>query len=401
MMTLTAAKVRTLAESEKTGAKELEKLKAHPHKTLITILIGSNLVNIFAASLTTVVMTNYFGSAGVGIATGILTIVVLVFGEVLPKSFATTHATPMALVLAKPLYLLSILFTPIIFLLDILVNFFLKLFGGKYDNKVTDQELLALASIGAEEGSIMEHERELIENVLEFDDLKVEDVMTPRVHIDAVPVDFTLHEAAQYVIHHTHSRIPVYRETLDNIVGILSVKELLKNIQEEEDEELTLRQMELMTPLKVSHRSTVQNLFRQFKMEKTHMAIVLDEHGGTAGIATMEDLLEELVGDIEDEEDEEEEWVVDKGDGSYALSPRLALEDLEEVTGLKLNYPENKTLSYLLVDKLGALPKVGNKVQIGKWEFEIVQMWRHTILKVLARMVPNPSDAPSPESRSL
>ena len=383
LMTISPAKVRTLVEAGRPGSKYLAKLKQHHHKTLITILIGNNLVNIGAAAVTTAVMTEYFESAAVGITTGILTLVVLVFGEVVPKSLATTYAKRLSLIVAPPLYFLEFFLTPLIWLLDGLVKILLRILGTKKQKQVTEEELIAMASIGEEEGSIDEHERELIENVLEFNDIRVEEIMTPRVHMDAMPEDYDLDEAAKYVINHTHSRIPIYRETLDNIVGILSIKELLRAMKEEKDHDTyTLRQMELHKPLKVKEGLQIHDLFHQFQNRRTHMAIIIDEHGGTAGLITLEDLLEELVGEIEDEDDPEESNITELKPNLYELDGRTELDEIAELTGLELDHSEHKTVGFLITEELGCLPKKGQKVEIEDWEFKVTKMMRHTILKV-------------------
>lgn len=388
LMTLSPAKVRTLVEAKKPGANYLAKLKAQHHRTLITILVGNNLVNILAASLTTVVLAQAFGSAAVGIATGLITLVVLIFGEVVPKSMATTYAKPIACFVAPPLHFLSIVLTPVIWVLDLMINTLLRLLGTTKQKQVTDEELIAMASIGAEEGSIDEHERELIENVLEFNDIRVEEIMTPRVHVAALPEDHDLDSATEFVLHHTYSRIPVYRDTIDNIVGILSMKELLRHRHDDEEpSETTLRQVDLHKVLKVSLNTPIHELFHQFKSKKTHMAIVIDEHGGTAGLVTLEDLLEELVGDIEDEADTQEERIKEIKNGHYELSGRVELDEIHELTGLEFDYPEYKTISFLLTEKMGKLPKMGQKVRIDSWEFKVTKMWRHTILKVEAHQI--------------
>lgn len=394
-MTLTPAKVRTLTEAKAPGSWYLTKLKQHHHKTLITILVGNNFVNIAASALTTLLIADLFGSAAVGAATGVLTLVILVFGEVMPKSLATTYAKRVALMVAPPLYLLGLILTPIIYVLDVLVKIVLRALGSKKQQLVTDEELLAMATIGAEEGSIDEHERELIENVLEFDDIHVKDIMTPRVHMDAMPEEYDLEEATQFIVNKPHSRIPIYRENMDNIVGILSTKELLKQLNENEDpNEVSLRQIELKAPLKVLETAAVHDLFHQFKTRRTHMAIVMDEHGGTAGLITMEDLLEELVGNIEDEQDVQDR-VKQMEDGSYELSARVELDELEELTGLHFEHPGYKTLNFLLVEQMGKLPKKGQTVEIGDWQFKITQMYRHTILKVELRKKPGRKKNPN------
>ena len=207
--------------------------------------------------------------------------------------------------------------------------------------------------------------------------------MTPRVHVDAIPETFKLDEATEFAVNHTHTRIPIYRENIDHIVGILSLKELLKQYHTQEDPEHTsLRQINLLTPLKVPSTMKVQELFRQFKKKRMHMAIVLDEHGGTLGIVTMEDLLEELVGDIEDEQDLEEEHVKKISEHEYELSGRVELDDLTKIMKVKFEHPGYKTVSFFIIEELGYLPHEGETVLMENWQFTVTQMLRNTILKV-------------------
>jgi putative hemolysin len=386
LMSITPAKVRTMVEANKMGAKYLKHLKKNTHKSLITILVGVNFANIAAASLTTVYMTEKYGDAGVGIATGVLTVVVLVFCEVVPKALASSYAPVVGTLTAFPMYVIETILTPLIFVLDLMVKIILRVLGNTEQKQVTDEELIAMASIGAEEGSIEAAEAELIENVLEFNDIRVDEIMTPRIHIDAMPEDYSLDEATEFALNHTHSRIPVYRNTIDNIVGLVSTKDLLKQTYEEEKtDEVTLRQIPLYTPIKVAQSMKVKELFHQFKSKRTHMAIVLDEHGGTEGLITMEDLLEELVGDIEDEQDIDEEWVKKIREGFYEINGRLELDELTKLTGLEFDYPEYKTVNFLILEKLGHLPHKGEKLSVENWEFMVHQMHRHTILKLHLR----------------
>ena len=383
LLSLTPAQVRTLVENQVKGAGFLAKLKHAHHKTLITILLLNNFLNIAASALTTVVMTRIFGDAGIGIAMGVLTAVLLIFGEIVPKSIATTYAKTLGPLFAPPLYFIGILLTPIIVALDFLVNGMLKLFGAQHHIQVTDEELIAMASIGAEEGSIDKQELELIENALEFNDIRAEEIMTPRIHIDALPETHHLDNATDFVVAHTHTRIPVYRESIDHIVGILSIKTLLKSYREEEEpESVSLRQIDLLKPLKLPASIHVKDLFHHFKKSRQHMAILLDEFGGTAGLVTMEDLLEELVGDIEDEQDLAEENIKKIAPDEYELSGRTELDDIADLTQLEFDHPEYKTVSFLIMDTLGYLPREGQSITIGAWQFTVKQMLRSTILKV-------------------
>lgn len=379
---LSPAKVRALLDEERTEAIQLDWLKKNYHPTLIAVLLGNTFVDTLAAGVATLLVTEHFDSIYLGITSGLLTIVSLIFGEALPKAIASSHAERIGLLMSRPVRLFVLVLTPLIWILDRFINFALRLLGNPKQAQVTDEELIAMASIGAEEGSIEKHELEWIENALEFNDIQVEGIMTPRIHIDALPETFDLDDAAEFIVNHTHTRIPVYRENADHIVGILSVKELLKQYhQQEKPNEVTLRQIHLMTPLKVQHSMSIRDLFHTFKRKHMHMAIVLDEHGGTAGLVTMEDLLEELVGDIEDEEDTEER-VKKLGRNEYELSGRAELDELSELTGLEFDYPEYKTVSFLINETLGAIAKEGEKIRIEKWEFTVTKMLRNTILTV-------------------
>jgi len=395
-MSLSPAKVRTLVDGRRKGSKYLAKLKHEHHRTLITILVGNNFVNIAAASLTTVLFTQMFASSGVGLATGVLTIVVLIFGEIVPKSFATTYAVKISLILAAPLYYLGLILMPIIFLLDLLVKGLLILTNSQTKQLVTDEELIAMASIGEEEGSLDTQERELIENVLEFNDIHVGEIMTPRVHIVAMPEVYDLDEAARFIVNHPHSRIPVYRETLDNIVGICSVKYLLSqryDLMDDELDETTLRQVDLRSPLRVPGTMTVQDLFKKFKQKRTHIALVTDPKGKTIGLVTMEDLIEEIVGDILDEEDEEETTRIQIiKPGHYLMSGRVEVDELNQLTGLEFDFPEYKTLSFVLIEELGRLPRKGQRIIIGHWSFKVLHLYKDTILKVEARRMKKKKD---------
>ncbi len=380
---LSPAKVRTLLEEKKPGAVQLDWLKKNYHRTLIAVLFGNQFVDTLAAAVATVLVAEKFDSIYLGLVSGVLTVVSLIFGEALPKSLASVHAQTVGLLLAPPVRAFVWILTPLVWILDHLINFMLGLFGSAKQNQVTDEELIAMASIGAEEGSIDEHELALIENALEFNDIPVEGIMTPRVHVDAIPETFKLDEATEFAVNHTHTRIPIYRDNIDHIVGILSLKELLKQYHTQEDPEHTsLRQINLLTPLKVPSNMKVQELFRQFKKKRMHMAVVLDEHGGTLGIVTMEDLLEELVGDIEDEQDLEEEHVKKITETEYVLSGRVELDDLAKIMDVEFEYPGYKTVSFFMIEKLGYLPHEGESVIAENWQFTVTKMLRNTILKI-------------------
>lgn len=370
-----------MADQKLYGSHYLKRLKDNEHKTLITVLLWNNLLNIAASAYTTVILTVTFGPAGIGIATASMTVLILIFGEIIPKTIASKYAKNVLLFFAAPLFFLEILIRPVIWVLDGIVKLFFKLFGANHEKMVSDEELIAMVSIGEEEGTLEKNEKEFIENVLSFNEIRVEEIMTHRVHVEAMPEDLTVKQAAEFMINHSHTRIPVYRDTIDNIVGIVTHRELLEHFSDNEVDK-KLRQVTLRNPLKIAQSMLIDDLFVLFNKQHRMMAIVLDEHGGTAGLITMEDLLEELVGEIVDESDIEEDEIKKLDTHEYEINGKLHLDQLAEITALKFEYPEYKTVNFLLIEKLGHIPKKGTKITISGWDFTVTQTYRNTILKV-------------------
>ena len=305
---LTPARVKTLVDKKERGAELVWKLRNNPQRLLITILIGNNIVNILAASLATFLATNIFGSAGVGVATGIITLLVLVFGEIVPKTLAQKNNSWLAVRSARFIYWLSFLFEPIIWLLSYLNDFiskkFVKLDGGSL---VTEEEIRALARLGAEKGVIDYRERELIENIFRFNDVTVKEVFTPRYKVVALNGNVPVEQIAYFVAQSGFSRYPVYDGDEYNIVGYINVNDLMKVLNSNEREKLV---KELVRPLRRVNSSTkIESLFRLMLKDKDHLALVVrdDDQQEILGIITLEDILEELVGEIRDETDEKKE----------------------------------------------------------------------------------------------
>lgn len=303
IVSITPSKVRELITKKRRGAKSVEFLKKHPQKFLITILIGNNLVNTGAAVFATVLFTELFGSDGAGIAVGVVTFLILVFGEITPKSIAHRYSTSFSLFIAPFIIVLEKIFLPFIWLLEKFLYSFMKLTGSKgHPNIMTEDEIKAMISLGAEEGALEKHEQEFIENILEFNDIQVKEVMTLRHDIKALPLDTSVGKAAKYVAKHMHSRFPVYKDNLDTIVGILGVKEILEALSKSMDH-AELSAIHLLPVLRTPETRKIHHLFKDFQRKRVHMAVVTHENGSTAGVVTMENLLEEIVGEIEDEYD--------------------------------------------------------------------------------------------------
>lgn len=382
IISVSDAKVRSLVKEKKRSAGTLALIKKDPHKLLITILIGNNLVNIGASVLATVVFTKIFGSSGLGIATGVMTLLVLVFGEITPKSFATKYAVQISLFVSKPLYLLQILFSPIIWIMNKLVKFLINVMGSEYDDEgVSEEEIKALIELGAEKGSIQKREKELLKNILQFNDITVEEVMTPRVAVDALDVGTTLQDAIDFVIKKSHSRIPVFEESIDNVVGIVTIKDILM-FSEEFNDNKKLGNCDLKKPLFVPVSKKIDVLFKEFQKARTHLAIVVDEYGGTAGIVTLEDLLEEIVGEIIDESDIEEMPIRAVSDYEIEAHGVTKLEDINDYLGISLKGHEKEPVSALILDKLNRFPKNGEIIQFPHASIKVLKIHENKIIKV-------------------
>lgn len=303
IISMTPSKVRELITKKKRGARSIELLKKHPQKFLITILIGNNLVNTGASVFAAVLFTDLFGSEGAGIAVGVMTFLILIFGEITPKSLAHRYNNSFSLFIAPFIIVLEKIFLPFIWLLEKFLHSVMKLTGSPgHPNIMTEDEIKAMVSLGAEEGALEKHEQEFIENILEFNDIQVKEVMTPRRDIKALPLDTSVGKAAKYVAKHMHSRFPVYKDNLDTIVGILGVKEILEALSKSKDA-VALSDLPLLPVLQTPETRKIHHLFKDFQKKRVHMAVVTRKNGSTAGVVTMENLLEEIVGEIEDEYD--------------------------------------------------------------------------------------------------
>lgn len=381
LVSVTKSKVDELVAQKKRNSKLLKKMKNNPQKLLITVLIGNNIVNIGASAYAALIFTEIFGSSGVGIATGVMTFLILIFGEITPKSYCHQHAEGVSLFMAKPIYGLQILFWPFVWLFEKIVHITNRILGSKKDVTVTEGELVAMLRIGAKEGSIEKHEKEFIENIFEFNDIKVEEVMTPRVQLDALDEEMSIQEAVDFVIKHTHSRLPVYRENLDNIVGMISIKELLQ-YYDEHNSSKKLKNLDITVPLEVPLSKKINILFREFQQKHIHIAVVIDEHGGTAGLVSLEDLLEEIVGEIVDETDPHEKTleVIDKS--TVISKGSTEVEEIHDFFNIKFWKNEHDTINTMVMEHLNRFPREGETVQFSKVKIEILQMKDNIVERV-------------------
>lgn len=377
-------KIRHLAEEGNRRAILTRRLLDQPSRLISTILIGNNVVNIGATALATSLFISLFGDTGAGIATGVMTALVLVFGEITPKTYAAQRSETLSLKVSGFLNSLGIIFYPVIRVLNLITTGLLKLFGGQNTQNpfITEEELRMLVNVGQEEGLIDSDEREMIDSIFEFDDTLVREVMVPRIDIVSVNVNETMDNVILLIIDVGHSRIPVYENTVDNIVGVIYAKDLLRPLLGRKISENSIK--ELMRPAYyVPESKKVRVLFEEMRKEKVHMAIILDEYGGTAGLVTIEDLIEEIMGEIQDEFDREEKHIETLPDGSLRVDARTSIYDLNEIMELELPDDEFDTISGLVFHSLGKLPVEGQELDVGELHVVVEKVVGRRITKLL------------------
>ena len=363
LTTVNRLRVRALVEEGDDRAIVLSKVIDDPGKLLSAILIGNNIVNISASSIATVLATNLIGSAGAGIATGVMTFLVLIFGEITPKTMASLKAEKIALSYAKIVYALMFVLTPLIFILDFLSGGILRLFGidpDKRDDSVTEEDLRTIVEAGHEDGVLETEEHKMINNVFDFGDHQAKDIMVPRVDMCFLKLDATYEEFIEIYREEKFTRIPVYEETRDNVVGILNVKDLL--LYNPKEQEFHVKDFLREAYYTYEFKNTSE-LMMEMRKNSISIAIVLDEYGATAGLVTLEDLLEDIVGDIRDEFDEAEaEEVQQLGEREYLVEGACKLEDLNDMIGLGIESEDYDSIGGIVIEALQHLPAEGEEV---------------------------------------
>ncbi|MBO4883869.1 MAG: HlyC/CorC family transporter [Clostridia bacterium] len=347
-------------------------------RLLSTILIGNNLVNILASSLATVEFVFFFRDAGVTISTVVMTVLVLIFGEISPKTLAKDRAEQMTVAVAPLARLLVKLFMPLNWIFMQWQRLLTRLFPAPDDRSMAEEELLTIVDEAEQEGEIDEHESDLIRSAIEFDDLSAEDILTHRVDIVALDVNMTMAEAEAVFRENTFSRLPVYEENIDDIVGIIHEKDFFNNRNAK-----SLREL-MHPPMFVTPGAKLSDLLRMLQKNKTHMAVVSDEYGGTMGLLTLEDILEELVGEIYDEHDEIVEEFKKLPDGSWQVDAGAELEDMQERFGFT-GESDAATVSGWVVEQLGRIPAVGDSFTYGDLAVTVTQVEATKVLEINVR----------------
>ena len=387
-MTSNKLRIRNLAENGDKRAEKVLEITANTDKMLSAILIGNNIVNLSASALSTTLTLKMFGSSLVGIATGILTFLILVFGEITPKNVASKNAENIALKYIGIISVLVVILTPVIYVVNKVAGIVISLFVKNNDdnNMVTEDELRAMVEVSHEDGVIEKEEKKMIVNVVDFGDTVAGDIMLPRVDMVMVSVESSYEEILKIFREERYTRIPVYEESPDNVIGILNVKDFLLI----EDKENFSVKEHLREPLYTYEYKKTSSLMVDMRKTGANIVIVLDEYGTTVGLITLEDMLEEIVGEIRDEFDaDEDEGITKISETEYLIDGSTNLDDVNDRIGLELSSEEYESIGGIIMEKLGRLPVEGEVITFDNIILTVKKMDHARIEKVGLKLKPS------------
>ncbi len=374
-------KTRHMIDKLGKSVAHLELWAEHPGRVLTTILLFNNIVNILASSIITQITTRYFSSGAIGIATGISTFLVLLFGEIIPKSVAKAHSEKLAVVSMRFIVTVYYISYPLVILLSSFANHVVKILskGTKIFPLITEEEIEFMVSEGEKAGVIKDIKKEIIEGAFDFDETKVKEIMTPRPDLIALESQDTIASAIEATLRTGYSRLPVFKDTVDRIVGIVIAKDLLNHAHMGKQ---NLPVSEIMREVFfVPESKSLMAVFKDLKRSKSHIAIVIDEYGGTAGIVTMEDILEEIVGDIQDEHDAEEARILEISDNTFEVAGSISLDEFIEYFDLEGNLSFEKeltddidTLAGLFTKLVEQMPEIGQTKELANLKMEVLEV---------------------------
>ena len=391
---LGSLKAKHILDTKGERAKELNLWLHHPSRVLTTILLFNTAVNILASAIATEYANRHFNDKALAIATGFTTLVVLIFSEIIPKTLGKIYTENLAIPAMKFVYFWYWVTLPIVIGLSYLASSLIALFGGGKHQpgpQITEEELEFLVNVGEKAGVFEETKQDMISGVFEFDEIKVREIMTPRTDMTAIELKSALRDAVKVAYESGHARIPVYDERIDNVVGILLAKDLLQFAANPEKMQNLRIQHLMRKPYQVPESKLIMDVFKELKRTKNHMAIVIDEYGGTAGLITLEDMLEEIVGEIQDEHDEEQAKIIEVSPGIYDVMGQMNLDeflDFFEINPEQIHaegVQDAETVAGYMIQVTGDLPKVGQSTAIGPLTCEVSQVVRHRIERVRVR----------------
>lgn len=384
LMSLSKIRIRHMQDEKVKGIKYLVKITEDSGKLLSTILVGNNIVNILATSISTALFTSLIpGARGVAIATGLMTILVLIFGEITPKTIAANNSEKTALVVSKPIRLIIILLTPIVLIFDIVTNIIFKILRINKDTEepmITEAELKTMVNVSHEEGVLEVEEKEIIHNVFQFRDMQARQAMIQRVDMICIEAKESYEEIVNKFKVEKLSRMPVYNENIDDIVGIINIKDIAF-LTNEEIESFDIKKY-IREPFLTYEFKKITQLLDEMKNEKTQIAIVVDEYGGTSGLLTIEDLVEEIVGDIEDEYDNGELEIQQISDNEYIVEGSSKISDVNELVGIKLESDEFDSVGGFIIGYLKRLPDENEVIEFEEVKLCIDELDKNRIKKI-------------------
>jgi putative hemolysin len=377
LFSLSNLRVKHLVEKKVHGAKMVERLKAKPQRLLITILVGNNVVNIGASALATSIVYEISRSHAVSITTGVMTLIILIFGEITPKTLAARYNQQIALLVARPLHLMQTIFYPIVFLFEGLANLFTRLTKQEKKPLVTEEEIKTFVSVAEKAGEIKDIEKEMVHQVLRLNEVEAKDVMTPRNKIVAVSADSKTTEIAARFHSQGYSRLPVYTESLDQIRGFVHIVDVQKAMVNRDDRAVA----SIMRPiLFVPASQKLDSLLKFLQRRKQHIAVVVDHFGTNIGVVTMEDILEEIVGEIADETEKSEPLIRRISRKSYLVQGRAEIDEINNEC--KLNLPKDRgpsAISSYILEQIGGIPREGDLIDLPQCRIKIKSMKGNSI----------------------
>ncbi|MCM1172961.1 MAG: hemolysin family protein [Clostridium sp.] len=391
LTTVNKLKLRTLSEEGKKRATKVLAVTENSGKLLSTILIGNNIVNISASALATTLCTEVFGSKFIGISTGILTVLVLIFGEVTPKTLAAKYSIQLSMLFVYPIWILMIILTPAVWLLNIITGTIFKILHVDTSDKgdtMTESELRTIFDVSHEDGVLETSEKFMISNVVDFGDALSKDIMIPRADVVFADINATYEELVSKFSKETYSRIPIYEDSKDNVVGLLYIKDLFFYKEKHGTENFDARNV-LRKPLFVYEYQKTSQIFADMKTSSVTMAVVLDEYGVTSGIITMEDLIEEIVGEIRDEYDTDEaDYIKVISENVYDIDASIKLNDLNDALDIKLTSEDYDSLAGFVIELLDKLPDEGDAAKYKNLDFKVTKVNRNRVERITLSIEP-------------
>ena len=379
LLSVSKIRMRTLAEEGNKKAKNVEKLLENTDALLSTILVGNNLVNILATSLSTSLAISMFGSSGVGIATAIVTVLILIFSEITPKSLSAKYSDILALSVAQALSFLVVLFKPIVVVLNFISGLIIRLFGGKLEvaPAITEEEIKTVVTVGHEAGVLETEEKEMIHNVFAFGDTEIREIMTPRINVVSVGDDVTYEELMETYKKEQFSRLLVHSQSYDEVIGVLNMKDLLfKNIDPS-----TFNVTDYMRDAYIVYEfNHVSDVFASMRNARVSMAVVLDEYGVMSGLVTFEDIIEEIVGNIDDEYDKEEEELIKQiGERTYLVDGTMSFNEINDEIGTHFESEEFESIGGMVLGACNGVPALHHKLILDEVEIEVEKIHKNRI----------------------